>query len=199
MDVPPGVPRPENAMLAGLFEFGFLSEDAPVKFWTYIAACCMVLLSAVLLGLTRGNAGSGAATRRMKVVLVCFELMSFPLIKQLMSVFSCTSTSVWLNDGQFCKQQDNTTDTQQCMDIDPTVTCWDRAHLGYCGVTMLMLTPWVTTRASHSWTRYVASTCDRILCQNVDLQVLCRFHLLSSRFPGVFKCVSRMTFINSYG
>ena len=84
MDVPPGVPRPENAMLAGLFEFSFLSEDAPVKFWTYIAACCMVLLSAVLLGLTRGSAGS-APTRRMKVVLVCFELMSFPLIKYVQS------------------------------------------------------------------------------------------------------------------
>eukprot|EP01043_Picozoa_sp_COSAG02_P046140 COSAG02_NODE_4290_length_5544_cov_4.972452_3_plen_193_part_00 len=170
MDVPPGVPRPENAMLAGLFEFSFLSEDAPVKFWTYIAACCMVLLSAVLLGLTRGNAGSGAPTRRMKVVLVCFELMSFPLIKQLMSVFSCTSISIWLKDGQFCKQQDNTTDTQQCMDIDPTVTCWDRAHLAYCGVTMLMLTPWV---------HYQSIT---------QLDTLCSIYLWSNLMPELCRC-----------
>jgi len=95
-----------------------------------------------MLALTRGDEGSRPA-RRMKVVLLFFELLSFPLIKQLTSVFSCTSTEIWMEGEPVCKLATNMTDAQQCMDIDPTVACWGGAHLLYLGFTMLLLTPCV--------------------------------------------------------
>ena len=113
-----------------------------MKFWSFVSACCVVALSAVMLALTRGDEGSRPA-RRMKVVLLFFELLSFPLIKQLTSVFSCTSTEIWMEGEPVCKLATNMTDAQQCMDIDPTVACWGGAHLLYLGFTMLLLTPCV--------------------------------------------------------
>ena len=56
-----------------------------------------------------------------------FELYIFPLIKQLTSVFSCTSTDFWMQGEPFCRLTNTSSLTDvrgQCMDIDRTVACW---------------------------------------------------------------------------
>ena len=136
-----------------------------------------------MLALTRGDEGSRPA-RRMKVVLLFFELLSFPLIKQLTSVFSCTSTEIWMEGEPVCKLATNMTDAQQCMDIDPTVACWGGAHLLYLGFTMLLLTPCVDLACTflHFLLRtiYVLNRDGDF----VDPQVLYRLSVLSPRRTG---------------
>lgn len=95
-----------------------------MKFWSFVGACCAVVLSGAMLALTRGDDGNN---QRINVVLVFFELYIFPLIKQLTSVFSCTSTDFWMQGEPFCRLTNTSSLTDvrgQCMDIDRTVACW---------------------------------------------------------------------------
>ena len=90
MTLPPSVPSPQNVMLAGFFDFG----DVDKNFWAFLGASALVVVGFVLLGLTRNK-----PTYRFLVIQAFFELLSFPLIKKLTAVLSCTSAKVWKQDG----------------------------------------------------------------------------------------------------
>lgn len=75
-------------MLAGIFEF----EDVDAQLLSVIFCSTTVILSLVLLGITFT---CNQPANMLLVSQIFFELLSFPMIKKLMSVFSCTSTSTW--------------------------------------------------------------------------------------------------------
>ena len=97
----------------------------------------MVALSFVLVYLTRSN-----TARNLLVIQVFFELLSFPVLKRLTSVFSCTSTEVWVDGERFCQLPNTTAEGAQCMDNDPSVQCWEPTHLSYVLVVMILLPPY---------------------------------------------------------
>ena len=137
MTLPPSVPSPQNVMLAGFFDFG----DVDKNFWAVLGASALVVVGFVLLGLTRNK-----PTYRFLVIQAFFELLSFPLIKKLTAVLSCTSAKVWKQDGsgralRFCGE--NVTSDGQCMDNNPEVECWTSdEHRGYLVVVIVLLVPY---------------------------------------------------------
>ena len=83
-----------------------------------------------------------------------FELLAFPMIKQMTSVFACTAATTELDGKIFCQLDvldgvgANFTGAQ-CMDNDPTQACWTDGgprrywgHLHYVWGVMLVLTPY---------------------------------------------------------
>ena len=133
MEVPLDLPHPQTVMLAGLFEFG----DVDTNFWTFVGSALMIPLSGVMWYITRN-----ITARNLLVVMVFFELLSFPVLKRLTSVFSCTSTEVWMEGERFCQLPNTTVEGEQCMDNDPSTQCWESTHLGYLLVVMVLLPPY---------------------------------------------------------
>ena len=139
MAVPPSVPNPQVMMLAGFFDFG----GVDTQFWTFVGSAAATMLGFVLLGVYRKK-----PSQKFLVVQVFFELLSFPLIKQLTGVFSCTSGTIWMEDAdgagassRFCDQ--SVPDEAQCMDSDPSVACWTSAeHRWYLVAVLMMIMPY---------------------------------------------------------
>ena len=131
------LPAPQQLMQASMLEF----ENVAIRHVVFFGACATVVFSGIGLVLTSHRPG-----RHSQVVLIFFELLAFPLIKQLSSVFSCTSTDIchW-EDGQqqrFCNVTGSDPD-QQCMDNDPSQLCWESdTHLWYLLGVMCILTPY---------------------------------------------------------
>eukprot|EP01045_Picozoa_sp_COSAG04_P021496 COSAG04_NODE_2320_length_4340_cov_3.244046_1_plen_369_part_00 len=97
MQVPPDFPHPQTIMMAGFFEF----EDIDKQFWSFCACVLTAFLAFVLYILSSRRIRFGTweigrenTARNLLVVEILFGVLSFPLIKKLTSVFSCTSTSV---------------------------------------------------------------------------------------------------------
>jgi hypothetical protein len=144
MVVPPWVPHPQIVMLAGFFYF----DDVDTHFWIFLGASVTVVLSFVLLGLTLYF---DKPQRQDLVVQILFDLLSFPLIKQLSGVFSCTSASVWIERkdklsgtieaARFCDTGTVSMD-MQCMDNDPSVQCWGGQHRSYIVAVLALLVPY---------------------------------------------------------
>ena len=144
MVVPPEVPHPQIVMLAGFFYF----DDVDTHFWIFLGASVTVVLSFVLLGLTLYF---DKPQRQDLVVQIFFDLLSFPLIKQLSGVFSCTSASVWIEGkdklsgtieaARFCDTGTVSMD-MQCMDNDPSVQCWGGQHRSYIVAVLALLVPY---------------------------------------------------------
>jgi hypothetical protein len=88
MEVPPSVPHPQKFMLAGFLNFG----DVNTQKWTFIGAAAMVVLSFVLLGVTKWRKETA---HELLVITVFFDLLAFPLLKKLTSVFSCAPLPCW--------------------------------------------------------------------------------------------------------
>ena len=139
MVVPPKVPHPQAVMLAGFFDFG----TGTVQRWTFFSSAAMVVLSFVLLGLTRKN-----LARQLLVIQIFFDLLSFPLLKKLSSVFSCTSAAVYMEDEDaangtmalFC--DGHIPPDAQCLDHDPSMQCWGDDHRVYIAAVMVLLLPY---------------------------------------------------------
>ena len=70
------------------------------------------------------------------------EALITPVLKRLTSVFSCTSTEVWMEGERFCQLPNTTAEGAQCMDNDPLTQCWGSTHLGYMLVVMALLPPY---------------------------------------------------------
>ena len=136
MVVPAELPHPQMVMLAGFLEFG----DTNTHFWVFLGAELCVVLSFLLLLLARNNMG-----HKLLVIQVFFDLLSFPLMKRLTSVFSCTSASIWAENEAGILQRvcdSSIADNGQCMDNDASVQCWENAHLGYTCTVMVVLVPY---------------------------------------------------------
>eukprot|EP01043_Picozoa_sp_COSAG02_P074152 COSAG02_NODE_14718_length_1243_cov_1.520979_1_plen_394_part_01 len=136
MEVPPSIPHPQTIMLAGFLDFG----DLDTRFWTFVGASATVVLGFVLLATKRKVAGT-----KFLVVQVFFELLSFPLIKTLTGVFSCTGAGIWTERGEgrgaaslFCDE--TVPNAAQCMDTAPSVVCWTSSeHHGYLATAIVLL------------------------------------------------------------
>eukprot|EP01043_Picozoa_sp_COSAG02_P028375 COSAG02_NODE_1717_length_11210_cov_6.149401_2_plen_1527_part_00 len=96
---PLGLPSVSSIMLAGFFEqpvsesIGDSEASATLglMYWTFVAALVVVPVAFVLLFLTWAD-----KAQNLVVILVCFDLLSFPLMKRLTSVLTCTSDSIWV-------------------------------------------------------------------------------------------------------
>ena len=172
MEVPNNVPHPQTVMLAGLVEFEEEPTWAPdLNYWTFVGAAVVVPLSFASLFWTSGFQTCWCLRRppnppkQALVTQICFDLLAFPLIKKLTSVFSCTSVDVWqeiaeddLTDDQayfgcrsleglvvkctrrFCETPDGV--EGQCMDNDPEVQCWGGEHRSYLFFVFFLLVPY---------------------------------------------------------
>jgi hypothetical protein len=145
MRVPVSVPHPQVLMLAGFLD-GF--GNVGIRVWAFVGAVAMVLLSFALLGVARYKKDPA---RQLLVLQVFFDLLSFPVAKNLSSVFSCTSASVWIPDEneqgrmlRFCNEK-FVPIAGQCMDINPDVACWTGEHRGYIAVVLFLLVPFYFT------------------------------------------------------
>ena len=139
MEVPPSMPHPQALMLAGFFQFG---RDLEVHFWVFCGATVSVVLGFILLVWKRSDPSA-----KFAIVQVFFELMSFPLIKKLTGVFSCTSAQVWSEGddqtfSRFCDVE-AVPDHAQCMDTEPSTVCWTSSrHQGYLAIVIVLLVPY---------------------------------------------------------
>ena len=138
MAVPPRVPRPQKIMMAGFFEFG----DVDTNFWAFVGSTCLVLLAFVLMYVTRKPED---ISHNLLVTQVFFDMLSFPLIKKLTGVFSCTSALIWEKDEgiakRFCDLPGEALSDAQCMDNDPSTACWGSKHLQYVVAVMVLIVP----------------------------------------------------------
>eukprot|EP01043_Picozoa_sp_COSAG02_P011098 COSAG02_NODE_403_length_23058_cov_12.124134_15_plen_849_part_00 len=134
MEVPPSVPHPQVVMLAGFFDFGGVNTH----FWTFVGATVTVPLGFILLLVYRKNPGA-----KFTVIQLIFELLSFPMIKTLSGVFSCTSADVLIDGSDpFCDPA-RVPMNAQCMDTDPSAVCWTSGrHRAYLGVAIVLLFPY---------------------------------------------------------
>ena len=140
MQTPPSVPHPQAIMLAGFLDFG----DLDTRFWIFVGAAATVMLGFILLALQRDN-----PSRRFLITQVFFELLSFPLIKTLTGVFSCTSAGIWA-EPEFGTQrgatlvcEETVPDGAQCMDMSHAVVCWTSGtHHGYLATVVVLLVPY---------------------------------------------------------
>ena len=101
----------------------------------------------MVLGFIQLGALSKSPSKWFLVVQVFFELLSFPLIKTLTGVFSCTSGTHWLDDddtgasSRFCDA--SISEDAHCMDADPSVTCWTSTeHRVYLLSVVVLLVPY---------------------------------------------------------
>ena len=126
-------------MMAGFLEFGAADKN----FWAFVGAVVLVLVGVVLHYLTRDPDDVG---NNLLVTQVFFDLLGFPIIKKLTSVFSCTSTLTWEeHDGvsrRFCDLPGDPLAESQCMDNDPTTQCWGPHHLNYVAGALVLLLPY---------------------------------------------------------
>ena len=127
-------------MLAGFLDFGGLDT----RFWIFVGAAATVMLGFILLVLQRDN-----PSRRFLITQVFFELLSFPLIKTLTGVFSCTSADIWAEPdfgtrrGATLVCEEAVPDGAQCMDMSHTVVCWTSGtHHGYLATVVVLLVPY---------------------------------------------------------
>ena len=97
---PLGLPSFSSIMLASFFEQAATdsigdSEAAAAspghRHWTFQAALAAVPLGFVLVFLSRGDKG-----HYLVAILICFDLLTFPLLKRITSVLACTPDSVWV-------------------------------------------------------------------------------------------------------
>eukprot|EP01043_Picozoa_sp_COSAG02_P002171 COSAG02_NODE_49_length_45106_cov_298.436177_28_plen_339_part_00 len=139
MQVPPHVPNPTKVMMAGLLEFG----NVDINFWAFVGSTALVVLAFAMLYLTRSPEDIG---RNLLITQVFFDLMGFPLVKKLTSVFSCTSALIWEKDEgvtkRFCDLPGEAQSEAQCMDNDPSTACWGSEHLQYVAGVMVLLVPY---------------------------------------------------------
>ena len=125
-------------MLAGFFEFeGLSSATSKVAFAVFGVVLGFVLYAT---SIKENN-----MPMRFKVVQIFFEALSFPLIKTLSAVFSCTSGEIFIqtNAGveRFCGA--SVAYDEQCMDTDPDLACWSSdSHRNFMLVAMLFLVPY---------------------------------------------------------
>lgn len=137
VEVPPNVPSPQAVMLAGWLNFG----NADTFLWIFISTAAIVALSFISLFLTRKD-----IARRLLVIQIFFDLLSFPVLKKMTSVFSCTTSSVWVkSDGvseKFCDLGPTPKDGTQCLDDQETLVCWEGKHTAYVLTTMLLIVPY---------------------------------------------------------
>jgi hypothetical protein len=132
--------RPEDVML-----YGYLSFDAPaLKFGVFFTVCGVVMFAPVALYLTRNN-----TEQFLIVVQIFFEVGSFPIITQLVNVFSCTGVKVGRDLGYGLEQVCQIPEGQlwgedaQCMDAIPTVMCWSGEHFtNFLLPVMVLLAPY---------------------------------------------------------
>eukprot|EP01043_Picozoa_sp_COSAG02_P092523 COSAG02_NODE_29133_length_575_cov_1.222689_1_plen_132_part_01 len=132
MHVPPSVPRPEAFFLAAFFDFG----DVETHRWIFWASVAAVPISFAAYFLTRNN-----TEKNLLVIQVFFDTLAFPLMTKMTSVFSCTSSEVFVKrDGRveaYCRFADPSNQSirivhsEQCMDDAPDVACWGSEHLVY--------------------------------------------------------------------
>eukprot|EP01046_Picozoa_sp_COSAG06_P036627 COSAG06_NODE_4057_length_4617_cov_7.820496_1_plen_523_part_10 len=109
-----------------------------MHFWTFVGAAAVVAVGFILLLVYRKNPGA-----KFTVIQVFFELLSFPLIKTLTGVFSCTAADVWMDGSdRFCDPA-TVPDDAQCMDTDPSTVCWTSGqHRAYLAVAIVLLCPY---------------------------------------------------------
>eukprot|EP01044_Picomonas_judraskeda_P018697 COSAG03_NODE_3771_length_1837_cov_1.338895_3_plen_199_part_00 len=126
-------------MLAGFFEFeGLTSATAKVVFAVFAVVLGFVLYAT---SIKENN-----MPMRFKVVQIFFEALSFPLIKTLSAVFSCTSGEIFMKTDaggaeRFCGA--SVAYDEQCMDTDPDVACWSSgSHRNFMLLAMLVLVPY---------------------------------------------------------
>ena len=127
-------------MMVGFFEFG----DVDTNFWTFVGSGCIILLGFVLKYIYKNPKD---ISHDLLVTQVFFDILGFPLIKKLTSVFSCTSTLIWEEDEgvakRFCKlPRDDLNAMVECMDNDPSTKCWGAQHLTYVVAVMILLVPY---------------------------------------------------------
>ena len=89
------------------------------------------------------------SARRLLITQVFFELLSFPLIKTLTGVFSCTSAGIWAEPdfgtqrGATLVCEETVPDGAQCMDMSHAVVCWTSGtHHGYLATVVVLLVPY---------------------------------------------------------
>jgi hypothetical protein len=134
MEVPSSVPHPQAVMLAGFFDF---RDNVDTRFWSFTGSAAAVAVGFILLFVYRNNPET-----KFTVIQVFFELLSFPLIKTLTGVFSCTAADVQIDGDRFC---DNATvpAEAQCMDTDPSAVCWTSGqHRACLAVAIGLLCPY---------------------------------------------------------
>ena len=188
MEVPPSVPHPQAVMLAGFLDFG----DLNTRLWTFVGASATVLLGFVLFAWKRNVAGT-----KFLIVQVFFELLSFPLIKTLTGVFSCTSAEIWTEreDGHgatslFCNEA--VPDGAQCMDTAPAVVCWTSGeHHGYLTTTIVLLVPYYLACL---WMQLESNKTQSVVVINGSWSIVvtqCKFVLaiIASSFGGCYPIV----------
>ena len=98
MHIPEGFGNPQRFMLFGLAEADDLVErnrllwsDVTVRHGIFLCACLTVVVGAVAMFSSRTHPVAHTAVGEF-----FFVLLAFPLIKQLCSVFGCTSIDVWV-------------------------------------------------------------------------------------------------------
>jgi hypothetical protein len=141
MPVPEEAPiRPEDVMVLGYLKF----DNPVVKFGVFFGVCATVMVSPVALYLTRNN-----TEQFLIVVQIFFEVLSFPIITQLVNVFACTGVKVGRDFGygleQVCQIPDGEVwhEEAQCMDTVPNVMCWSGEHFTkFLLPVMVLLTPY---------------------------------------------------------
>ena len=192
MEVPPSVPHPQAVMLAGFLDFG----DFNTRLWTFVGASATVLLGFVLFAWKRNVAGT-----KFLIVQVFFEMLSFPLIKTLTGVFSCTSAEIWTEreDGHgatslFCNEA--VPDGAQCMDTAPAVVCWTSGeHHGYLATTIVLLVPYYLACL---WMQLESNKTQSVVVINGSWSIVvtqCKFVLgiIASSFGGCYPIVMAVT------
>ena len=147
MDVPAPVPNPQPLLLASFFDFTSRgreaeSGDSGGAFGGFMIACLTVVGSFAWMWLAhrrRGGrlfgGGGGEQGEELLVVQVCFDLLAFPVLRQLTAVFSCGATCTDLASGFIAEQK--------CMALDPSIVCWaDMSHRAYIALALVLLVPY---------------------------------------------------------
>jgi hypothetical protein len=117
VEVPPYMPSVTKLFMAGIFEF---PGSEHMHFVTFFGAVGMVLLSFLLLSVLSKYGSTGGI---ILLIEVAFSSLSFPIIKQLTDVFSCTRGNLETfkyeegTEGRLCG--DSILPTESCMDVAP--------------------------------------------------------------------------------
>eukprot|EP01047_Picozoa_sp_COSAG01_P023395 COSAG01_NODE_1415_length_10390_cov_2.905549_1_plen_1041_part_10 len=146
--VPPWSPSPADIFLAGIFQFEGCDDDGDdqarqgscfAHYFSFFGAVAFVPLAYLLLYCVRNNTG-----RFMLVVEIAFAALTFPAIKQFTDVFSCTSGTISrVSKGNLTRVCDpNVLPSQTCMDVEPSIVCWEHDHFVHVVCVMLVLVPY---------------------------------------------------------
>ena len=94
VEVPPYVPRLDVLVLGGLLNF----ENQMWHRATVWGACALVAAMPLLFYIVRHDVGN-----QLLAVQLCFDVLSFPIINKMTSVFACTSDR--LRDESFANRR----------------------------------------------------------------------------------------------